>query len=175
MIHPPVIAFTGPSGSGKTTLLEKLIVRLKARGLRVGAIKRTHHKIDLDKEGKDSRRFRDAGSNPTLIIGDGFLGYMEMTREPISVGRLAAYFSGKADIIVIEGFKNEAVLRFDFAEPSSSVSQDHAMNDKLLGFITDKKPAGSTSAKPVFCRDDVDLLAGWIIENVLMKQSISGY
>jgi len=167
MTHPPVIAFIGTSGSGKTTLLEKLIARLKAGGLRVGAIKRTHHKIDLDRDGKDSRRFRDAGSNPTMITGDGFLGYMEMTREPIGLDKLAAYFVGKADIIIAEGFKNEAVLQFVFVGLASSAFKDRTVDDNLLGFITDKKPAGSIDGKPVFHRDDIDLLAGWIIKNVL--------
>ena len=51
---PPVFRFVGHSGSGKTALVEKLLPELTARGLQLATIKHAHHRVELDKEGKDS-------------------------------------------------------------------------------------------------------------------------
>ena len=63
----PLLGITGYSGSGKTTLLEKLIPELIARGLRVSVIKHSHHNAQVDKEGKDSWRMKEAGSVQVII------------------------------------------------------------------------------------------------------------
>ncbi|MBM3386026.1 MAG: molybdopterin-guanine dinucleotide biosynthesis protein B, partial [Betaproteobacteria bacterium] len=59
--------FAGWSGSGKTTLIEQLIPLFVKRGLRVSLIKHAHHTFDVDKEGKDSYRHRQAGATEILV------------------------------------------------------------------------------------------------------------
>ena len=49
-----VFGFAGWSGSGKTTLIEQLIPRFIRAGLTVSVIKHAHHRVDIDKPGKDS-------------------------------------------------------------------------------------------------------------------------
>ncbi|MDH5209856.1 MAG: molybdopterin-guanine dinucleotide biosynthesis protein B, partial [Burkholderiaceae bacterium] len=61
------IGFIGYSNSGKTTLIEKLIPLFRARGLSVSAIKNAHHGFDMDRPGKDSYRYREAGAGQVLI------------------------------------------------------------------------------------------------------------
>ena len=63
----PVIAFAGYSGSGKTTLIEALIPCLRRRGLRVAVIKHGAHHFDMDRPGKDSWRFSQAGAEVSVI------------------------------------------------------------------------------------------------------------
>ncbi|MEP6875184.1 MAG: molybdopterin-guanine dinucleotide biosynthesis protein B, partial [Burkholderiales bacterium] len=62
-----VIGFRGYSGSGKTTLVEQLVVRLKSAGQRVSVVKHAHHAFDIDQEGKDSWRHRQAGAFEVVI------------------------------------------------------------------------------------------------------------
>ena len=62
-----VFAFSGFSGSGKTTLIEKLIPVFKRRGYRVAVIKHDAHDFEIDKEGKDTYRFREAGADRVYI------------------------------------------------------------------------------------------------------------
>ncbi len=50
----PLLAIVAWSGTGKTTLLQQVIPLLKARGIRSGLIKHTHHQMDIDTPGKDS-------------------------------------------------------------------------------------------------------------------------
>ena len=59
----PTVGFAGYSGSGKTTLIEQLVRSLKARGLRVAVIKHDVHDFEMDREGKDSWRFSQAGAD----------------------------------------------------------------------------------------------------------------
>ena len=61
------IGIIGYSNTGKTTLIEKLIPLFAARGLRVAAIKNAHHGFDMDRPGKDSYRYREAGAAQVLI------------------------------------------------------------------------------------------------------------
>ena len=66
---PTVICLRGPSGSGKTTLAEQLLVALRAAGLRVGFVKRSHHVLDV--QGKDSARLAVAGAAAVVQGVDG--------------------------------------------------------------------------------------------------------
>jgi molybdopterin-guanine dinucleotide biosynthesis protein B len=67
-------AIVGLSGSGKTTLIESLIRVYVSRGLRVAAIKHTHHPVndrDYDPNKGDTARFLRAGARPVILAGDG--------------------------------------------------------------------------------------------------------
>jgi molybdopterin-guanine dinucleotide biosynthesis protein MobB len=64
-----VISITAPaSGTGKTTFIEKLLPRLRERGIRAGVIKSDSHGFNLDMEGKDSHRFSQAGAESVAVI-----------------------------------------------------------------------------------------------------------
>ena len=65
-----IVNFVGYSGSGKTTLIEKIIALLAERGLKVSAVKNAHHNVDIDKPGKDSYRFREAGATQVIVHTD---------------------------------------------------------------------------------------------------------
>ena len=54
----PLLGFAAWSGTGKTSLLTKLIPLLKDRGIRLAAIKHTHHNFERSEErrvGKECR------------------------------------------------------------------------------------------------------------------------
>lgn len=106
-----VLAVTGYSGTGKTTLLEKLLPELTSAGLNVALIKHSHHNVDLDKQGKDSYRLRQAGANPTVIACDQ--RWAIMTETPAKAVKFADIFADLCqlqpdlDLVLVEGFKGE--------------------------------------------------------------------
>ena len=63
----PILGFCAYSGTGKTTLLTQLIPILRNRGIQVGVIKHAHHNFEMDREGKDSFRFRQAGATEVML------------------------------------------------------------------------------------------------------------
>ena len=100
-----VIGFSAWSGTGKTTLLEKVIRRMKTRGLRVAVVKHDVHGVDPCEDGKDSARFRLAGADRVVLIGP------EPQGRPEKRLREALEALQDADVILVEGFKHAPIPR----------------------------------------------------------------
>ncbi|EFE07629.1 molybdopterin-guanine dinucleotide biosynthesis protein B [Citrobacter youngae ATCC 29220] len=110
----PLLAIAAWSGTGKTTLLKKLIPELRARGVRPGLIKHTHHNMDVDKPGKDSYELRKAGAAQTLVASQQRWALMvETPEEPeLDLTYLVSRMDASTlDIVLIEGFKHEPVAK----------------------------------------------------------------
>lgn len=106
---PPVVSFVAPSGTGKTTLIEGLIRVFVTRGLRVGVVKHDAHRVELDKPGKDSWRFRRAGAFRVALVGDEQLAVFSGLDGPVPVlGVVARAFPG-ADLVLTEGFRRSSL------------------------------------------------------------------
>jgi len=117
----PVLGFVAPSGTGKTTLLAKLIPLLKARGLRVGLIKHSHHDYEIDVPGKDSHVLRQAGATPVLLTSPyrrTIIAEHESLSEPTLAGELAVLENANVDLILVEGFKQEHFPKIELHRPS---------------------------------------------------------
>lgn len=104
------IGFIGYSNSGKTTLIEKLIPRFRAAGLSVAAIKNAHHGFDMDRPGKDSFRYREAGAGQVLIAT--IERWALLTETPAGHATLEELLAELApcDLVIIEGFKSEGQI-----------------------------------------------------------------
>jgi molybdopterin-guanine dinucleotide biosynthesis protein B len=101
------IGFIGYSNSGKTTLIEKLIPLLTARGLSVSAVKNAHHGFDMDRPGKDSYRYREAGASQVLIATSQRWALLtETPGAPAPLETLLAQLA-PCDLVLVEGFKSE--------------------------------------------------------------------
>jgi molybdopterin-guanine dinucleotide biosynthesis protein B len=108
----PLLAITGWSGTGKTTLLQKVIPVLKAKGVRVGLIKHTHHQMEVDTPGKDSFILRKAGADQVMVASSQRWALMCETpsNERVDLADLIKRMDHSAlDMVLVEGFKNEAV------------------------------------------------------------------
>jgi len=102
-----VIGIIGYSNSGKTTLIERLIPIYRGRGLAVSAIKNAHHGFDMDRQGKDSFRYREAGAGQVLIAtGMRWALLTETTERPAHLEELLALLA-PCDLVIVEGFKSE--------------------------------------------------------------------
>jgi len=103
---PVVIGIHGPSGSGKTTLIERLIPRLAAHGLKVGAMKHAHDGLTVDPQGKDSWRMWQAGAQAVLLAAPQEILLRQRSPQAALDGALAAMPSD-LDCVLIEGFTND--------------------------------------------------------------------
>jgi len=118
------IGVIGYSNSGKTTLIEKLIPVFRARGLAVSAIKNAHHGFDMDRPGKDSFRYREAGAGQVLIAtGVRWAMLTETPQRAATLDELLELLA-PCDLVIVEGFKSEGhvprieVRRVGQAEPA---------------------------------------------------------
>jgi molybdopterin-guanine dinucleotide biosynthesis protein A len=110
MITPAcIIAIGGYSGSGKTTLIERALTQLSRDGLYVGVLKQTaHHRLDLDREGKDTDRFFRAGAEIVMAY-DAHQGFARYPLENADLLNALIRFPSGLDLILIEGFRNFSV------------------------------------------------------------------
>lgn len=102
----PILCIVGASESGKTTLMEGLIRELSKRGCRVATIKHTHHTVELDQPGKDSWRHRRAGAALSIVCTQGLVAVFSEIKEALTVEEVRSRFIRRADLILIEGFKD---------------------------------------------------------------------
>lgn len=157
---PPIISVVGTSGSGKTTFLEKLIPEFTRRGLKVGTVKHHPHKIELDRQGKDSWRHKQAGASIALLSSPSHIGMVMDVDHDHQPDELTKLLSG-VDIILIEGYKNSDTPKLEVFRPEIS-SQPILKDDKnLLAMVSDTP---FDPDLPRFSTDDVEGLADFLIE-----------
>ena len=104
---PPIVSVVGNSGAGKTTLLEKLVRELKKRGYRIGTIKHDVHEFDIDHEGKDSWRHKEAGACTVAVSSPKKLALVKDIESEECLDSLASKYFQDVDIILTEGYKKE--------------------------------------------------------------------
>jgi molybdopterin-guanine dinucleotide biosynthesis protein B len=103
----PIITIVGRSKSGKTTLIEGLIPEFMKRGYRVATIKHHYKAFQIDHEGKDSWRHKQAGAQTVVVSSPQKVALIEDVSQDLSLDDLATRFIQGADIIIAEGFKRD--------------------------------------------------------------------
>jgi len=105
---PPVVRVIGPGRNvGKTTLASALIALLAGRGLRVAAVKRSHHPLPAERPGADTDRFAQAGAAAVAFHApDGIL--LRRSAPPALAESLQA-LGDAYDLIVVEGFRDDTI------------------------------------------------------------------
>ena len=133
-----VVGFCGYSGSGKTTLVEQLIGRLKQAGQRVSVVKHAHHAFDIDHEGKDSWRHRQAGAYEVVIASDRRLAKIREfeVRSAPSVHQLIAELCD-CDWVLVEGFKRAPLPKIEIWRASTGQPAQYPADLFVVAVCTD--------------------------------------
>lgn len=161
----------GFSGAGKTTLIEKLLPLFGARGLCVSVIKHTHHDFDIDQPGKDSYRHRRAGASEVLLAaGKRWALLHELRAEPAPsllqlVSRLAP-----CDLILVEGFKREAIPKLEVYRPANCQPALWATDENIIAVASDQACPRAFSPPPKWLRlGDTEEIARFILAAVALR------
>jgi molybdopterin-guanine dinucleotide biosynthesis protein MobB len=99
-----IIRIIGRSGSGKTTLLTEVVRLLLNNGTRVAVLKHAHHRVDLDRRGKDSFRYAEAGAVSVTVVSSDKLATFEAPAKEPTLFDLAARVGDVVDLVLAEGF-----------------------------------------------------------------------
>ena len=122
----PLLGFCAwGSNTGKTTLLTQLIPVLMQHGVRVSIIKHAHHAFDIDHPGKDSYRLRESGAVQTMLGSSKRwalmteLSHIDPARQEPDLAELLTHMDASlADLILVEGFRQEAIPKIEIYRPS---------------------------------------------------------
>ncbi len=164
--RPPVLAFAGYSGSGKTTALTALICRLRARGLRIAALKHDAHEFQLDREGKDTARFTAAGATAIAIASASRRAVIEETARPTTLNELIAAISVDVDLILVEGYKHSDVPKI--VVQRQGIDSYPASGPNVVAVLTDT-PDGLSL--PTFAHEDESALEAFVVEFIKGRES----
>lgn len=156
----PVFAFAAYSGTGKTTVIEKIVLELKARGLRVAVIKHDGHRFEIDHEGKDSWRFAHAGADITIISSQEKTAYIE--QRELSLRQLIDMVHD-VDLILVEGYKNETLPQIGIARRATGKGFTADLS-RFMAIITDMEEIETTL--PRFSFEDIQGVTDFIMQNM---------
>ncbi len=158
------IGFIGYSNTGKTTLIEKLIPLLRARGLRVSTVKNAHHGFDMDRPGKDSYRYREAGSQQVLIAtAERWALLTEVRDGPAPLESLIAHLD-PCDLVLVEGFKSEGQFpRIEVRRTTNTEPPIFPRDPNVIAIAADH---AIDTALPVLDLNDAAKIASFIVETL---------
>lgn len=158
------IGFIGYSNTGKTTLIEKLIPLFTARGLRVSTVKNAHHGFDMDRPGKDSYRYREAGSQQVLIAtGQRWALLTEVRGGPATLESLIAQLA-PCDLVLVEGFKSEG--QFPRIEVRRTTNTEPPIFPQDANVIAIAADHAIDTALPVLDLNDAAKIAAFIVDRL---------
>ena len=156
-----VIGVAGFKNAGKTTLVEKLVTELTRRGHRISTVKHAHHSFDIDHEGRDSFRHRKAGAAEVAVVSRHRWAIIHESREETepTLEEILAKLA-PCDLVIVEGYKRDThdkieVRNLSLSHPNLAGDDPTVVAIAATGAIPD-------APVPVFDRDDVTALAGFI-------------
>ncbi len=161
----------GSKNHGKTTLIVDLIRILTRRGLRLGTIKHTGHRHELDAPGKDSHRFRHGGAEWVGVLSPTMTALFHEPPEGDSVqdpyARLLPWFAD-CDLILVEGDTQTTAAKIEVWRAEMGTPPLASSLTGIRAIVTDDP---WDHALPRLLRRDVAGIAQWITDHILERPS----
>ena len=156
-----VIGVAGFKNAGKTTLVERLVTELTRRGHRISTVKHAHHSFDIDHEGRDSFRHRKAGAAEVAVVSRHRWAIIHESREDAepTLEEILAKLA-PCDLVIVEGYKRDTHDKIEVR--NLALSHPNLAGDDPTVVAIAANGAIPGAPVPVFDRDDVTALAGFI-------------
>lgn len=151
-----VISLVGPSGSGKTDLICRLVACLKAWGHTVAVLKHSH-KTRLA-ETDSARAYREAGVQAAATVGPNILQISRFQEKEPNLAEVLADLASKADVVIVEGYKQSPLPKIAFAAPGQDQIRLNA--SRVVAWLS---PELANSTLPVFLPEDTEAIGAFIL------------
>lgn len=165
--HPLELAFVGFSGTGKTTLISSLLANLKASQWQIAFVKHDAHGFQMDREGKDTFRAKNAGADPVYISSGG--------RSALLADKAHSMFLTKslfldADALILEGYKSLDIDKIVLLNDEKTILNE-VETSRILAYVgeTISRPFYLPEDAVYFQRDEVEAIASVIHKHWLQK------
>ncbi len=109
----PIVSIVGKSQSGKTVLMERLIAEFKRRGYKVAALKHSPGGMEIDRPGKDSWRFAQAGSDAVLVSSTDRLAFIKKLDHELDLEEILPFVGDEFDVVLAEGFRKSKIPKIE--------------------------------------------------------------
>jgi len=161
----PILSIVGKSNVGKTTLIEKVVAELSSRGYRIATVKHDAHSFEIDHEGKDSWRHKQAGAALSIISSPDKIALVADADRDHTLGEIRERFVQGVDLIITEGYKRESHPKIEVFRKSHHPDLLCQADDNLVAIAGDSP--GWREDVPVFDLDDPTALCDFIEERFL--------
>jgi len=161
----PYVSIVGKSGSGKTSLIERLIKEFKRRGYRVASVKHCPHGMEIDKPGKDSWKFAQAGSDAVVFSSFDKLVFVKNVDGDSSIAEILRMIGGDFDLVLIESYKKDRVPKIEVHRKEQG-DDFICPTEALSAIITDEQ---LKIDKPQFPINDTSAIADFIEKNFVFQ------
>ncbi|HMK75824.1 MAG TPA: molybdopterin-guanine dinucleotide biosynthesis protein B [Thermodesulfobacteriota bacterium] len=163
----PIISIVGKSDSGKTTLIEKLVPELSQRGYRVATVKHDMHGFEVDREGKDSWRHKQAGAHTVVISSPQKLALIRDVEKDLTLGEIRGKWIQDVDLILSEGYKRDVQPKIEIFRKEKHKKLLCTKKDNLIAIVSNQK---FRVGVPCFDLEDMRGLANFIEKEVLKSK-----
>ena len=164
----PIISIVGKSDSGKTTLIEKLLPELTRRGYRIATVKHDVHGFEVDHEGKDSWRHKQAGAHTVVIASPHKVALIRDVEKDWTLEEIREKLIQEVDLILSEGYKKDVQPKIEVFRKEKHKALLCAKEDHLVA-IASNRPFNV--GVPCFGLDDMKGLADFVEKTFLHTKS----
>jgi molybdopterin-guanine dinucleotide biosynthesis protein B len=163
----PIISIVGKSDSGKTTLIEKLVPELTRRGYRIATVKHDVHGFEVDREGKDSWRHKQAGAHTVVISSAKKVALIRDVEKDLTLEEIRERLIQDVDLILSEGYKKDVQPKIEIFRKEKHKELLCTKEDNLIAIVSDKKFRVGVSC---FFLDDIRGVAEFIEKKYLQSK-----
>jgi molybdopterin-guanine dinucleotide biosynthesis protein B len=163
----PIISIVGKSDSGKTTLIEKLVPELTRRGYRIATVKHDVHGFEVDREGKDSWRHKQAGAHTVVISSSNKVALIRDVDKDLPLEEIREILIQDVDLILSEGYKKDVQPKIEIFRKEKHKKLLCTKKDNLIAIVSDKKFRVGVSC---FFLDDIRGVAEFIEKKYLQSK-----
>jgi len=161
----PIVSIVGKTGSGKTALMESLIAEFKKRGYRVATVKHSPGGMDIDRPGKDSWRFAEAGSEVVVVSSPDKLVLVKDVDKDSSIEEILRIIGGDSDLVLVEGFKKGKAPKIEVHR--RELGGDLVCPPQILSAMVTDEPLDIDV--PQLHPDDIQAIADFIEKEIVFE------
>ena len=168
---PPVFGVVGWKNSGKTTLMVGLIGELARRGFAVSVVKHAHASFEIDHEGRDLFRMREAGACQVALSSPRRFALMREVRDApeMSLADILGY-AGPCDLVLVEGYKRENFPKIEICRDGAASREPLQGSCSEIVAIASDRPASEDARLPVFNLSDIGAIADFVVAILGVKR-----
>jgi molybdopterin-guanine dinucleotide biosynthesis protein B len=163
----PIISIVGKSDSGKTTLIEKLLPELIKRGYRIATVKHDVHGFEVDREGKDSWRHKQAGAHSVVISSPTKAALIRDVESDMSLEEIREKLIRDVDLILSEGYKKDVQPKIEVFRKEKHKELLCTQKDHLVAIASNLE---FNVGVPCFDLEDMGGLADFIEKEFLKSR-----
>jgi len=163
----PIISIVGKSDSGKTTLIEKLVPELTRRGYRVATVKHDVHGFEVDREGKDSWRHKQAGAHTVIISSPQKVALIRDVEKDSTLDEIRRRWVQDVDLLLSEGYKKDVQPKIEVFRKEKHKKLLCTKKDHLVAIISNRK---FNVGVPCFHLEDMKGLSSFIEKEFLKSK-----